>query len=636
MCGICGKLDFYGKGASEDLIKRMTDSLTYRGPDDEGAYISIPIALGHRRLSIIDLSPAGHQPMSNEDGSIWLVFNGEIYDFQRHRLMLMSKGHRLKSLTDCEVIIHLYEEYGTDCLDHLNGMFAFALWDSRNMQLWLARDRLGIKPLNYYWDNNKLIFASEIKAILCDPSVSREIDREALDLYLTLNYIPAPWTIFKNIRKLLPGNYLLADKNGINVVRYWDIPLDAGPAVSVSDNKRDLDGYKRNLYRLLEDAVTRRLISDVPLGAFLSGGVDSSIIVGLMSRNSSRPVKTFSIGYKDMPSFDETRYALEVARFNNTDHQEFNLDYRDVLEAFPEVLENLDEPFADSSAIPTFIVSRHTRNHVTVALSGDGGDELFAGYKMYQGERWSRYYGMIPLFIRNRLIIPLADILPDARDKRALETARIIKKFVKGMSNSFSERFYNWREIFTFPMRQGLLTDPLDKNLYLDIIRNTVETEKDHFPDDNINLMLYMDVKGLLQGDMLTKVDRMSMANSLEVRVPFLDYTFVEYVFRIKGYMKLRGKTGKYILMESFRHILPPSVHNRPKYGFEMPIGAWLRKELKFLIDEYLNRDLIKRQGKFKYEVIDELIKNHMRSRRDTSWHIWNLIVFQYWYRRYM
>lgn len=636
MCGICGKLDFYGKGASEDLIKRMTDSLAYRGPDDEGAYISVPIALGHRRLSIIDLSPSGHQPMSNEDGSIWLVFNGEIYDFQRHRLMLMSKGHRLKSRTDCEVIIHLYEEYGTDCLDHLNGMFAFALWDSRNMQLWLARDRLGIKPLNYYWDNNKLIFASEIKAILCDPSVSREIDREALDLYLTLNYIPAPWTIFKNIRKLLPGNYLLANKNGINVVRYWDIPLDSGPAVSVSDNKRDLDGYKRNLYRLLEDAVTRRLISDVPLGAFLSGGVDSSIIVGLMSRNSSRPVKTFSIGYKDMPSFDETGYALEVARFNNTDHQEFNLDYRDVLEAFPEVLENLDEPFADSSAIPTFIVSRHTRNHVTVALSGDGGDELFAGYKMYQGERWSRYYGLIPLFFRNRLIIPLADILPDARDKRALEMARIIKKFVKGMSNSFSERFYNWREIFTFPMRQGLLTDPLDKNLYLDIIRNTVETEKDRFPDDSINLMLYMDVKGLLQGDMLTKVDRMSMANSLEVRVPFLDYTFVEYVFRIKGDMKLRGKTGKYILMESFRHILPPSVHNRPKYGFEMPIGAWLRKELKFLIDEYLNRDLIKRQGIFNFEVIDELIKNHMRSRRDTSWHIWNLIVFQYWYRKYM
>jgi len=219
MCGICGKLDFYGKGASEDLIKRMTDSLAYRGPDDEGAYISVPIALGHRRLSIIDLSPSGHQPMSNEDGSIWLVFNGEIYDFQRHRLMLMSTGHRLKSRTDCEVIIHLYEEYGTDCLDHLNGMFAFALWDSRNMQLWLVRDRLGIKPLNYYWDNNKLIFASEIKAILRDPSVSREIDREALDLYLTLNYIPAPWTIFKNIRKLLPGNYLLANKNGINVVR---------------------------------------------------------------------------------------------------------------------------------------------------------------------------------------------------------------------------------------------------------------------------------------------------------------------------------------------------------------------------------------------------------------------------------
>jgi asparagine synthase (glutamine-hydrolysing) len=636
MCGICGKLDFHGKETGEDLLKKMTGSFAYRGPDDEGIYISSPVALGHRRLSIIDLSPAGHQPMSNEDGSIWLVFNGEIYDFQRHRSMLESKGHRLKSQTDCETIIHLYEEFGISCLGYLNGMFAFALWDSRNRQLWLVRDRLGIKPLHYYWDNNKLIFASEIKAILCDPGVPREIDMEALDLYLTLNYIPAPRTIFKNIRKLLPGSFLLADKDSIKIESYWDIPGVSGPSIPESDNERDMDECKSHLYRLLEEAVTRRLISDVPLGAFLSGGVDSSIIVGLMARNSSRPVKTFSIGYKDIPSFDETGYALEVARFNNTDHQEFKLGYRDILDVFPEVLGNLDEPFADSSAVPTFIVSQKTRNHVTVALSGDGGDELFAGYRMYQGERWARYYDLLPLFLRNRLIAPLADILPDARDKGGLNMARIIKKFIRGMSSSFAERFYNWREIFPYSMRQGLLMEPLNRNLCLDLIRNTVEIEKDRFPDDIVNLMLYMDVKGLLPGDMLTKVDRMSMAHSLEVRVPFLDYTFVEYAFRLKGDVKLRGKTGKYILMESFRHILPPGVHNRPKYGFEMPIGAWLRNELRFLIDEYLNRDLIKKQGLFNFDVIDGLIKNHMGFRRDTSWHLWNLIVFQHWHRRYM
>ena len=636
MCGICGKLDFYGKETNEDLLKKMTNSLAYRGPDDEGIYISLPIGLGHRRLSIIDLSPSGHQPMSNEDESIWFVFNGEIYNFQEHRLWLKSKGHHLKSHTDCEIIIHLYEEFGISCLDHLNGMFAFALWDSRKRQLWLVRDRLGKKPLHYYWDNKKLVFASEIKAILCDPDVPREIDREALDLYLTLNYIPAPWTIFKKIRKLLPGNYLLANKDGINVEPYWDVPSYSDSSVPLSGNGREIDEYKRHLYRLLEDAVTRRLISDVPLGAFLSGGIDSSIIVGLMARNSSRPVKTFSIGYKDIPSFDETAYALEVARFNHTDHHEFKLGYQDILEIIPAALGNLDEPFADSSAIPTYIVSQKTRNHVTVALSGDGGDELFAGYRMYQGERWSRYYELIPLFFRNRLINPLVDILPEARDKGGLEIARILKKFVKGMSSSFAERFYNWREIFPYLTRQELLMEPLNKNLWLDLIRNMVEMEKDRCPDDNVNLMLYMDVKGLLHGDMLTKVDRMSMANSLEVRVPFLDYTLVEYAFRLKGDIKLRGKIGKYILIETFKDILPPSIHNRPKYGFEMPIGAWLRNELKFLIDEYLEKDLIKKQGLFNFDIIDELIKNHLANRRDTSWHLWNLIVFQHWYRRYM
>ena len=638
MCGICGKLVFNGKGISEDLLRTMCKSFSYRGPDDEGISIYPPVALGHRRLSIIDLSPAGHQPMSNEDGTLWIVFNGEIYDFQELRERLISNGHTLKSRTDTETIIHLFEEEGIECLKHLNGMFAFALWDQRQQKLWLGRDRLGIKPLNYYWDGRQFVFASEIKAILCDPDVSREIDPEALDLYLTLNYIPAPWTIFQNIRKLTPGSYLVAEQGKISVETYWDVPVGAAKRESTSARRaigEETSDYKQGLYALLEGAVKRRLISDVPLGAFLSGGIDSSIIVALMARNSSRPVKTFSIGYKDLPSFDETKYAREVAKFNKTDHQEFKLGYKDILEAFPAVLETLDEPFADSSAVPTFIVSRETRRHVTVALSGDGGDELFAGYRMYLGEYWSQYYAKIPLFLRDGLIAPLLNALPDARDKPSLEMVRRMKKFVRGMSIAFPDRFYGWREIFPFSMRQELLKKSPGENLYLNLVREMVKHEKDRFDDDIINLMLYMDVKGLLPGDMLTKVDRMSMANSLEVRVPFLDHTFAEYVFQLRGRMKLKGKNRKYILMETFKDLLPPSLHRRPKWGFEMPIGAWLRNELKFLIDEYLSEHLIRRQAFFNYEIIEGLINKHMNGRQDTSWHLWNLIVFQHWYKTY-
>uniref|UniRef100_A0A6H1ZTQ6 Putative asparagine synthase n=1 Tax=viral metagenome TaxID=1070528 RepID=A0A6H1ZTQ6_9ZZZZ len=617
----------------------MCRSFSYRGPDDEGVLIAPPIGLGHRRLSIIDLSPAGNQPMCNEDGTIWLVFNGEIYDFERLRQRLKSRGHRLKSRTDCETIIHLYEDEGVECLKELNGMFAFALWDSPRQILWLVRDRLGIKPLIYWWDGRRLVFASEIKAILCDPEVRKEIDGEAFDLYLTLNYVPAPWTIFKNIRKLEPGSYLLAKKGEISVETYWDLPLKTEdgedyPAEDLYEQHRG--DPSRQLRLLLEEAVKRRLIADVPLGAFLSGGIDSSIIVSLMARNSGQPVKTFSIGYKDLPYFDETRYAREVAELYHTEHHEFKLGYRDLLDVFPTVLQNLDEPFADSSIIPTYIVSRETKKHVTVALSGDGGDELFAGYRMYLGEYWSRYYSKIPLFLRDGLLAPIISALPDARDKPGLEAIRRIKKFVRGMNSSFPERFCAWREIFPLTMREALLKEPPGQDLYLHLIHKMFEKEADRFPGDILNLMLFLDIKGLLPGDMLNKVDRMSMLNSLEVRVPFLDYTLVEFVFRLRGDMKLKGRNRKFILMQTFKDLLPPSLLKRPKWGFEIPIGAWLRNDLKFLIDEYLTEDLIKRQGLFHFKFIRDLISQHMNNRRDTSWQLWNLIVFQHWYKTYL
>jgi asparagine synthase (glutamine-hydrolysing) len=637
MCGICGKIDFTGKTVPLELLKNMTDSIAYRGPDDEGFFSDGPVGLGHRRLSIIDLSPAGRQPMSNEDESLWLVFNGEVYDFAETREKLIAKGHTLKSRTDTETVLHLYEDEGVACLKHLNGMFAFALWDARLQRLWLARDRLGKKPLVYSWDGKRLIFASEIKAILRDPDVPREIDFEALDLYLTLNYIPATWTIFKNIRKLPPGHSLVLEKGELSIQSFWDVPANgAEHEIPPPSDSMPWDQCKDRLRQLLEASVARRLIADVPLGAFLSGGLDSSIIVALMARQSSRPVKTFSIGYKDLPFFDETRYAREVARFNRTEHYEFKLGYKDILDAFPKVLDLLDEPFADSSAVPTYIVSRETKRHVTVALSGDGGDELFAGYRMYLGEYWAKYFARIPGALRKYMIAPLVQSLPDARDKPGLELIRRAKKFLRGMSLSFPERFCGWREIFPFAARQKLLRGPPDRNFYLELVRQAVESSKALFPEDGINLMLYLDVKGLLPGDMLTKVDRMSMANSLEVRVPFLDYTLVQYVFSLKGSTKLGAWKGKRVLLETFKDLLPPLLHNRPKWGFEMPIGAWLKKELKFLIEEYLHKDRIEKQGLFDPGFIRDLVNNHMSGRQDTSWQLWNLIVFEHWYEKYI
>ena len=637
MCGLCGKIDLTGKPVPPALLRRMTETFAYRGPDDEGFFSRGPAGLGHRRLSIIDLSPAGRQPMSNEDESLQLVFNGEIYDFEETRKELVSKGHTLKSHTDTETVLHLYEEEGTACVNRLNGMFGFALWDARLQRLWLARDRLGKKPLVYSWDGRRLIFASEIKALLTDPDVSRDIDFEALDLYLTLNYIPAPWTIFKSIRKLPAGHHLLLDKGQVSVQAYWDISPDRRESEDdPAPGSLTWERSKARLRELLEAAVGRRLIADVPLGAFLSGGLDSSIIVALMARQSDRPVKTFSIGYEDLPFFDETRYAREVARWNRTEHHEFKLGVQDILDTFPKVLDLLDEPFADSSAVPTYIVSRETKRHVTVALSGDGGDELFAGYRMYLGEHWARHYARIPGALRDNLIAPLVGRLPDSRETRGLEWVRRAKKFLRGMSLSFPERFCGWREIFPWPMRQKLLKPPPERNLYLEFIRQRAEDTKRLFPEDDINRMLYLDVKGLLPGDMLTKVDRMSMANSLEVRVPFLDHTLVDYVFSLKGSAKLGAWRGKRILIETFKDLLPPLLHNRSKWGFEMPIGAWLKKELAFLMEEYLHKDRIEKQGILDAGVIRDLVSTHMSGRQDTSWQLWSLIVFEHWYEKYI
>lgn len=635
MCGICGKLDFTGVPVEEDLLRRMGTLLAHRGPDDSGVYRSqqanVGCGLAHRRLSIIDLSKAGRQPMSSEDKSLWMVFNGEIYNFAALREELEGKGHIFSSRTDSEVIVHLFEEEGSAGIARLNGMYSLAVWSESTQTLVLARDHVGIKPLVYFWDGKKFLFASEIKALLADPAVPKEIDLESLDLYLSLNYIPAPWTIFKGIRKLRPGHLLTVHDGVLKEEEFWDIP-PVSPA-DLSD-PQDVEGMKKNIFSTLEEAVRGQMVADVPLGAFLSGGIDSSVIVGLMARNSARPVKTYAIGYKDMPMYDETAYAREVAEFHRTDHREIILSSREIMDKIPDVLSSLDEPFGDSSAVPTFVVARETARDVKVALSGDGGDELFAGYRMYRGEAWYRRYRLIPHLLRAGLLEPAIRSLPDSRDNPFAERIRRVKKFIRGAKETFAERFFTWNELFGQENRKSLLADGYGVDL--PAAPGLFAAALGSLPTDPVNQMLYADLKISLPGDMLWKVDMMSMRHPLEVRVPLLDHRVCELAFRIGGEWKIRHGRGKYIFIEAFKEILPRSLHSRHKWGFEMPISRWLKTDLHYLIDIYLSRERIERQGIFNYPVIEELVTSLMHSRRDTAWQIWNLIAFQAWYESAM
>jgi asparagine synthase (glutamine-hydrolysing) len=647
MCGICGIADYNHTLVKEEYITRMTDSFVYRGPDDQGHWIglskegrgkSVSAGLGHQRLSIIDLSAAGHQPMSNEDGSVWITYNGEVYNFKELKTQLIHKGRRFRSDTDTEVIIHLYEEEGIKAVEKLNGMFAFALWDQKLARLWVCRDRVGIKPLVYYWDGEKFAFASEIKALLSDPDIPRELDHDALQLYLAFNYVPVPYTIFKNIRKLAPGCFLMFENGVLVTEKYWEAPGQVDETFSFLPADGQEKIIKTNLRELLSDAVRSRMIADVPLGAFLSGGIDSSIIVALMAQHSTQPVKTFSIGFEDDPIFDETQYAREVANRYQTDHHEFKLTQQDMLDVLVDVLAAFDEPFGDSSAIPTFIVSRETQKHVTVALSGDGGDELFAGYRSYLGPYWYARYTAIPSLIRNGLIERVLERLPESRNSQVLEYIRRLKKFVKGTKGDLAGRMLSLKEVIPKNIRQAiLLTNGQKADVeHPDPALAWVQSLLSYYENDELNSILYSDFKDSLPGDMLTKIDWMSMRNSLEVRVPFLDHRVVELAFKMPSSLKLRNGQGKYILKETFKDLLPASLHNRPKAGFEVPISRWLKNDLKFLADRYLAEERIRDQGLFDYEVVKKLGESHAANRSDTSWMLWNLIVFQYWYDHYL
>ena len=625
MCGITGVVYHDQKTAVEATeLKRMCDAMRHRGPDDEGFYVEGNVGLGMRRLSVIDLS-TGQQPISNEDGSIWIVFNGEIYNFAQLRTELEGRGHEFSTSTDTEVIVHAYEDYGPRCVEKLNGMFAFAIWDARERKLVLARDRVGIKPLYYYAGAQCLIFGSEIKAILEHAQVPRELDLEALDAFLTFEYVPAPMSMFKGIRKLPPGHVAILQNGHVELQRYWDIEPEECDASE--------EELQHSLYELLKDAVRMRLVSDVPLGAFLSGGIDSSTIVCMMSEVMDRPVKTFSIGFDD-PSYNELRYAKTVAEYFGTDHQELVVR-PDIVQLVESLVGFIDEPLADVSIFPTYLVSQLARRDVTVALSGDGGDELFAGYDWYVADRIDRYYRWLPNRLRTRWIPAVVDRIPSMSQKKGVVNK--LKRFVEGSVLPANLRHYRWNTFLTEDRKDMLYTEELRASVChqspFSKFANILEASPDADPLWQVQ---QADINTFLVDDILVKVDRMSMANSLEVRTPFLDHRVVQFAAGLPSRMRLRGLTTKYILKKSMVGKLPPEVLTRGKEGFSIPIKNWLRQELQPLMHDVLSPQRISQGGFFNVAAVERLKTEHLNGTANHSHQLWPLMIFEIWREMYL
>ncbi len=627
---VCGISGFAGSPLdterAESTIRAMCRAIRHRGPDDEGYHTEPRVALGSRRLSIIDVA-GGHQPISNEDGTIWIVFNGEIYNFPELRSEMVERGHRFRTNTDTEVIVHLFEEYGLHAVERLEGMFAFAVWDRNRNRLVLARDRMGKKPLHYALVDRELIFASELKGLIQHPRISREISLPALTRYLIHDYVPAPQTIFRGINKLLPGHVLVYRDGDVRTSQYWDLPVPEGRSEVPEEEAA------RQLLQLLEGATRRRLLSEVPLGAFLSGGIDSSAVTALMARNMSEPVKTFNIGFSEK-SFDESSYARRVAAYLGTDHHEDIMTPRTILDLVGRVGELLDEPLADASVLPTYLLARFTRQYVTVALSGDGGDELFAGYPTYQAHRIARLMNGMPRPLLAGMR-SLAERLPVSYGNFSLDFK--IKKFLSGLGLPAELRHAAWLGSFEGDELPALLTPDAWQQVETDDVFSDVrDYVRAAGGRDWLGTALYLDAKLYLQDEVLVKVDRASMACSLEVRCPFLDTAVVTFATRLPATTKLRGMTTKYLLKRSLRNLLPDDILHRPKKGFGIPLGFWIRGELRTLFQEMLDAPRIAHQGVFRAEAVARLLSEHLAGRRDHRKKLWNLFVFQTWYSNYM
>lgn len=623
MCGICGKLNFnINNDVDKGLLKKMCDTLAHRGPDDEGYYINKNIGLGMRRLSIIDLN-TGQQPISNENQKIWIVFNGEIYNYRELKQDLIKKGHQFKTGSDTEAIIHLYEEYDVDCLKLLRGMFAFAIWDEVKSRLFLAKDRVGKKPLIYTVANNSIIFASELKAIIKDNSVKKEIDFDALDQYMSFQFVPAPYTIFKGINKLPPASYLLCEKGNIIVKRYWE--LDFNNKIIMSE-----DEYAEGILKELEEAVKLRMISDVPLGALLSGGIDSSAVVAIMARLSDKPIKTFSIGFEE-EEYSEIKYARIVAEQFKTEHHEFIVK-PNIIEILPELTWYYDEPFADKSAVPSYYVAKEAGRHLKVVLNGDGGDEAFAGYGRY--DFGNNIASLLPSSIKRQLIRQTIKNYFKISDRSKL-ASKMIKKialnqFPVSRSIIFPE-FFSGREkynLYNHNTRDALNNSILNK---IDELLEGAEDIK-----EPIDSMINIDFNHYLSGDLLVKMDIASMANSLEARSPFLDHKLLEFSMSIPCSFKIKKGERKYILKRALSDILPDGILNRNKMGFSIPLIYWLRNELKGFAYQTILNDSDGIKLFFNLAYVKQLLDEHTSGKKNHALRIWSLIVFEMWYRRFM
>ena len=615
MCGICGMMALDStQRVDSALVRTMAHRMIHRGPDSEGYYSDNTVALGFRRLSIIDLE-TGDQPQPNEDKSIVVVFNGEIYNFLELRSLLETKGHCFRTRSDTEVIVHAYEEYGSECLTRLRGMFAFALWDSRRQTLFLARDRLGKKPLFYCSHGKAFYFASEMKALAAVPSIGRDLDFRALDQYLTYQYIPPPRTILASIRKMSPASFMTVGRDGKEPVEksYWSLGYQPKSTASMDDAALEIRS-------IVSDAVKLRMVSDVPLGALLSGGIDSSITVALMSQWADRPVRTFTIGFEES-GFDEMPFARELARRFGTDHHELMVT-PDAVEAMPKVAYHLDEPMADPSAVPTYYVAAMAAKDVKVVLTGDGGDESFGGYRIYASVlRWmrlSRVLGFTKPFLK-----PIKNILPSK-----------LRTFTEISRYSLAEHFLRQESISSRSRRTALYSP--DMLGHLDSMDETERYLCDQFENDglgDLDQMMRADIHGYLPGDLLVKMDRMSMAHSLEARSPFLDQEVVEAAARLPERFKRDGGQGKVILRRAFADLLPPDVWTRPKQGFAVPVSSWLRGPLREMVHDTLLSQGLMDLGVFSKRAAEAAIRDHEAKTQDLGHLLWALLILELWRR---
>ena len=625
MCGIVGIVNNGQRAVDEPLIARMCEAIKHRGPDDDGFYVNGSVALGMRRLSIIDVK-GGQQPIHNQERTAWIVFNGEIYNYRELRRDLEKLGHRFYTNSDTEAIVHAYDQYGSDCPKYLRGMFAFAIWDERTQELFLARDRVGKKPLLYADLNGDLVFGSEFSALLLHPQISRDIDTRAIDSYLSFMCVPAPLTAYQQIRKLEPGHSLRWKQGEIRIERYWQ------PNFSNKIPITEEEAGERAI-EILRDAVRVRLMSEVPLGAFLSGGVDSSAVVALMSEVSSEPVKTFSIGFEEQ-DFSELHHARRVAEHVGADHHEF-IVRPDALEVLPTLVEHYGEPYADSSAIPTYYVARETRKHVTVALNGDGGDESFAGYERYAAMRLAEKYYRLPSFLRDSVIQQAAGLLPSSEHRRS--RLRDAKRFLRAASLPRVDRYMRWISVFDSATKADLYSESFRRETKELHASDTLEPWFAYANGAGIvDASLLTDIMTYLPNDLLVKVDIATMAVSLEARSPFLDHHVIEFAASLPEKYKLRGLTTKYLLKRVLKKLLPTENLERKKMGFGVPIGHWFRDRLQPFLRQTLLSERALGRGLFKSEVVRQMIELHTRGERDYSHQLWTLLMLELWFERFI